>query len=94
MLVFLGLVNPASGEEPKRLFFSDRSGGIGRVSDPCHLTRQLFYPHQHNDYNMTTAVKETKEHPAQKETLTPTQKKNLEETKRKYRGALEQLSRL
>jgi hypothetical protein len=41
---------------------------------------------------MTPTVKETKEHPAQKETLTPTQKKNLEETKRKYRGALEQLS--
>jgi hypothetical protein len=43
---------------------------------------------------MTITVKETKEHPAQKETLTPMQKKNLEETKRKYRGALEQLSRL
>ncbi|MDO8873737.1 MAG: hypothetical protein Q7V05_13565 [Methanoregula sp.] len=43
---------------------------------------------------MTPTVKETKEHAAKKETLTPTQKKNLEETKRKYRGALEQLSRL
>jgi hypothetical protein len=43
---------------------------------------------------MTTEVKETNEHPAQKEILTPTQKKNLEETKRRYRGALEQLSRL
>jgi hypothetical protein len=43
---------------------------------------------------MTAAVKETKERPAQNEILTPTRKKNLEETKRKYRGALEQLSRL
>jgi hypothetical protein len=43
---------------------------------------------------MTATVKEAKEHPVQKETLTPKQKKNLEETKRRYRGALEQLSRL
>jgi hypothetical protein len=43
---------------------------------------------------MTTTVKEPIERLDQKETLTPTQKKNLEETKRKYRGALEQLSRL
>ena len=43
---------------------------------------------------MTDPVKETNEHPGQKKALTPTQKKNLEETKRRYRGALEQLSRL
>jgi hypothetical protein len=43
---------------------------------------------------MFRSVKESKERPAQNETLTPTRKKNLEETKRKYRGALEQMSRL
>jgi Spy/CpxP family protein refolding chaperone len=43
---------------------------------------------------MAITVNDTNEQPAQKEILTPTQKKNLEETKRKYRGALEQLSRL
>jgi len=43
---------------------------------------------------MTTAVKKVKECPVQNETLTPTRKKNPEETKRKYHGALEQLSQL
>jgi hypothetical protein len=43
---------------------------------------------------MTNVVKEPKEKRLEKEILTPTQKKNLEETKHKYRGALEQLSRL
>ncbi len=43
---------------------------------------------------MTSPVKDSNKHTAEKEILTPTQKKNLEETKRKYRGALEQLSRL
>jgi hypothetical protein len=43
---------------------------------------------------MTTVVKEPKEHRQEKEVLTPTQKKNLDETKHKYHRALEQLSRL
>jgi len=43
---------------------------------------------------MATVVKDINEQQDQLEILTPTQKKNLEETKRKYRGALEQLSRL
>jgi len=43
---------------------------------------------------MTTAVRDPKERRQKKEVLTPTQKKNLDETKHKYRRALEQLSRL
>jgi len=43
---------------------------------------------------MTTAVKEPEERRQEKEVLTPTQKKNLDETKHKYHRALEQLSRL
>jgi hypothetical protein len=43
---------------------------------------------------MTTAVKDANEQTAQKEIVNSTQKKNLEETKRRYHGALEQLSRL
>lgn len=43
---------------------------------------------------MTVAIKDPEEHPLEKGVLTPTQKKNLEETKHKYHRALEQLSRL
>jgi len=43
---------------------------------------------------MTNPVKKTEEHALQKESLSPTRKKNLDETKRRYRGALQQLSRL
>ncbi len=43
---------------------------------------------------MTDEVKVQKERRQEKEILTPTRKKNLEETKHKYRRALEQLSRL
>ena len=41
---------------------------------------------------MTAAVKEPKERRQEKEILTPTQKKNLDETKHKYHRALEQLT--
>jgi len=44
---------------------------------------------------MTDAAKKAGEiQPAEKEALTPDQKKNLEDTKRRHRGALERLSRL
>jgi len=43
---------------------------------------------------MTAVVKVPKERRQDKEVLTPTQKKNLDETKHKYHRALEQLSRL
>jgi hypothetical protein len=43
---------------------------------------------------MTAAVKKPEERRQEKEILTPTQKKNLDETKHKYHRALEQLSRL
>ena len=39
---------------------------------------------------MTAAVKESEERREEKEILTPTQKKNLDETKHKYHRALEQ----
>ncbi|WP_292370624.1 hypothetical protein [Methanoregula sp. UBA64] len=43
---------------------------------------------------MTAVVKDPKECRQEKEVLTPTRKKNLDETKHKYHRALEQLSRL